>query len=104
MLTFADPLQHACELAPDAIAVIDGEWNCLRRIGRRAARLAGGLKRLGLIKGDRVAILAKNCHAYLEAYVGTPAAGFIIVPLNTRLAAAELKYVLEDSDARVLLS
>ncbi len=105
MLTFADPLQHACELAPDAIAVIDGDVKLsFGELGRRAAQLAGGLKRLGLLKGDRVAILAKNSHAYIEAYVGAPAAGFVIVPLNTRLAAAELQYLLEDSGARVLLT
>jgi long-chain acyl-CoA synthetase len=105
MLTFADPLQHACELAPDVIAVIDGQTQLsFREFAERGARLAGALRRLGLIKGDRVAILAKNCHEYLEAYVALPAAGFIIVPLNTRLASAELEYVLEDSDCRVLLS
>src|SRR5579872_4876537 len=105
VLTFADPLQHACELAPDAIVVIDGDVKLyFRELARRAAQLAGGLKALGLVKGDRVAILAKNSHAYIEAYVGAPAAGFVIVPLNTRLAAAELQYLLEDSGARVLLT
>ena len=51
-----------------------------------------------------MAILAANGHEYLECYVGAPAAGFVIVPLNTRHAAPELEYAVRDSGARLLLT
>ena len=65
--------------------------------------LAGALLALGLDKGDRVAILANNGQRYIETYMGVPAAGLVVVPLNTRHAITELKYALEDSQTKVLL-
>src|SRR5215813_14858188 len=55
----------------------------------RAARLAAGLKALGVARGDRVAILALNSDRYLEYYVAVPWAGAVVVPLNTRWSEAE---------------
>jgi len=56
----------------------------------RIARLAGGLRRCGLAKGDRAAILALNSDRYFEYLFAVPAAGGITVPLNTRLAPPEI--------------
>ena len=104
MHTFADPIQTAIRLAADKVAVIDGDASfTFRELHERCAKLAGALTGLGLNKGDRVAILAGNSHRYIETYVGAPAAGFVVVPLNTRHAEPELKYALEDSEARVLI-
>jgi acyl-CoA synthetase (AMP-forming)/AMP-acid ligase II len=74
-------------------------WGELRE---RAARLADGLKSLGVAAGDRVAILALNSDGYLEAYVAVPWAGAAVVPLNIRWSAAENAYALNDSGATVL--
>jgi long-chain acyl-CoA synthetase len=70
----------------------------------RCRRLAGALVGLGLHPGERIAILAANSHQYVEIYMAVPAAGFVIVPLNTRHAEAELRYALQDSGARVLIT
>ena len=78
--------------------------SAVREFGERCGRARGALRGLGLSRGDRVAILAGNGHRYLETYVGAPAAGFVIVPLNTRHAAPELEYAVRDSGARVLLT
>ena len=59
---------------------------------------------LGIGFGERVAILAANSHAYVEVYAGVPAAGRVVVPLNTRHAERELEYALKDSGARVLIT
>jgi long-chain acyl-CoA synthetase len=68
----------------------------------RAARLAGGLRSsAGLQPGDRVAIAAKNCPAYLEALYAVWHAGLAAVPVNAKLHGAELGYILEHSGARV---
>ena len=58
---------------------------------------------LGAKPGDRIAVLAANCHRYVEAFLGIPGAGFVIVPLNLRLANAELRSILDDCGARFLL-
>ena len=72
-------------------------------VGERIARLAGGLARLGVAHGERVAILALNSDRYWEAMYAIPGLGAIMVPLNTRLAPPEIAFMLADSGARVLL-
>ncbi|MFN0089862.1 MAG: class I adenylate-forming enzyme family protein [Acidimicrobiales bacterium] len=105
MATFLDPLSRALRVAADRTAVIDGALRYdYAELDRRCRRLAGALYGLGLSPGDRVAILAANGHRYLEAYLALPAAGLVIVPLNTRHAEPELEYALVDSGARVLLT
>lgn len=104
MHTFADPIRTAVRMAANKVAVIDGEASfTFSELHERCTKLASALSDLGLIKGDRVAILAGNGHRYIETYVGAPAAGFVVVPLNTRHAEPELRYALEDSEARVLI-
>ena len=104
MHTFADPIRTAVRMAANKVGVIDGDSSfTFKALHDRCAKLAGALAGLGLNKGDRVAILAGNGHRYIETYVGVPAAGFVVVPLNTRHAEPELKYALEDSEARVLI-
>ena len=68
----------------------------------RAARLGGALKKAGVQPGDRVAFLSMNCHRLLEAYYGVLEAGAVLLPLNVRLAAQELAFILNDSGAKVL--
>jgi acyl-CoA synthetase (AMP-forming)/AMP-acid ligase II len=63
-----------------------------------------GADGLGLRPGDRVAVVAPNCHRYLELYLAVPAGGFVLVPLNARHAEPELRYALDDSGARVLFT
>jgi fatty-acyl-CoA synthase len=70
--------------------------------GDRVGRLAGTLRGAGLNTGDRVAFLSLNCHRLLEAYFGVLEAGCVLLPLNIRLAASELAYILNDSGAAVL--
>jgi long-chain acyl-CoA synthetase len=70
----------------------------------RCRRLVGGLHGLGLVRGDRVAVVGPNCHRYLEIYQAVPGAGMALVPLNSRHTDAELRYALEDSGTRVLFT
>jgi long-chain acyl-CoA synthetase len=104
MLTLADVLAHARRHHPRSTAVIDGAQRLdYAHLCERVDRLARALRARGLNAGDRVAVLASNGHRYVEAFCGIPSAGMIVVPLNTRLAEAELKAILQDSGARVLL-
>ena len=69
----------------------------------RIARIAGGLARLGLARGERIAIMALNSDRYWEAMYAIPGLGAIMVPLNTRLAPPEVAFMLGDSGARALI-
>jgi acyl-CoA synthetase (AMP-forming)/AMP-acid ligase II len=70
---------------------------------RRARRLAAGLTRAGLARGDRVATLAWNHQAHLESYLGVPVAGGVLHPLNLRLHPDELAYIVNHAGDRFLI-
>jgi len=69
----------------------------------RVNKLNNALAAKGLHKGDRVAILSKNCTEYLETY-GLAKSGYIVVPLNWRLTAEELLRLLEHCKPRVIIA
>ena len=105
MTTMIGPLRRAVQVAPERSAVRCGEVELTYgEMWDRTCRLAGGLQELGMRPGDRVAVVAGNCHRYLELYQAVPGAGLALVPLNQRHTAAELAYALEDSGARVLFA
>jgi acyl-CoA synthetase (AMP-forming)/AMP-acid ligase II len=66
-------------------------------LDERVNRLANALLGLGLSRGDRVAIVSRNCHRYFETHFACAKAGLVAVPLNHRLIAAELAYILGDA-------
>ena len=73
-------------------------------LAARCDRVGAALASLGLNAGDRVAILAANCHRYVEAYMGVPAAGMVLLPLNTRLATPELAAIAAAARPKVLIT
>ncbi len=68
----------------------------------RCRRLAGALFTMGVKPGDRVGFLCYNCHRLLEAYYGVLQAKAVLLPINIRLAAPEIAFILKDSEARIL--
>jgi fatty-acyl-CoA synthase len=96
-------LRYARQQFPDKTAIICGEHRfTYAQFADRAARLAGALRAMPVQPADRVAFLSANCHRLLEAYYGVPEAGAVLLPLNIRLAASELAYILNDSESKVL--
>ena len=86
-------------------AVMDGAVRrSFDQVAERALRLGNALRAHGYRAGDRIAFIGDNSAACLECYLGLPAAGLILMPLNTRLAAAEVRMVLEDSEAAALIA
>jgi acyl-CoA synthetase (AMP-forming)/AMP-acid ligase II len=73
------------------------------QLADRAFRLANALIGLGVGRGDRVAILAQNCPEYMETYAAGELGGWTTVTINFRLAAAEIGYILSDSQPKVLI-
>ncbi len=70
---------------------------------RNINALAHAFVENGIARGDRVAYLGENHPAFLEVFFAATQIGAIFVPLNTRLAAPELQYALEDSGASILV-
>jgi fatty-acyl-CoA synthase len=68
----------------------------------RVSRVAGGLARRGVVKGDRVAVLMRNRIEFLETCFAVMRLGAIVVPVNFRMVAEEASFVIEDSGATVL--
>jgi len=105
MPTFVDPLYRAHKLFANHVSMVSGDVRLTyAETWSRCRRLAGALAQLDVQPGDRVAILALNSHQYLEVYLAVPASGRVVVPLNTRHAEPELRYALEDSGTRVLIT
>ena len=96
-------LRYAEQQYPQRTAVVCGkERFTYAQFAGRVGHLAGALRKLGIQPGDRVAFLSTNCHRLLEAYYGVLEAGAVLLPLNIRLSAHELAYILNDAGARVL--
>ena len=104
MIRIPDWLARRAALHPERPALIaPGERWSFAELHAWASRIAAGLSVSGLRPGDRVAILAHNHPAYAAAIHAAPRCGVVLVPLNTRLAPAELAWQLADSGANLLL-
>ena len=102
--TLGATLERPLKLFADREAVVDGDerWT-YRKLGQRVAAFDSGLKALGLAAGDVVGVLGLNSAAHLVAWLAIPRSGRVLNDLNVRLAPAELKFILDDCSARVLL-
>lgn len=91
--------------SPDARAVteVDGASLSYRELWDRAAAVAGGLRREGVTRGDRVASMLPNSIDWVVAFWATQFAGAILVPINTRFSQAEAQYVAADCQAHHVL-
>jgi fatty-acyl-CoA synthase len=99
---FAVLAHHAMRTPDKAIAVSEGETTTYAAMATRAAALAGGLSGRGVGRGDVVALLSYNCPEFLETIFAANYLGAIAMPINWRLAAPEVRYILEHSGARAL--
>ncbi len=73
------------------------QWN------ERACSLGNALLGLGLAKGDRVAVLAYNCVEWMEIYAALAKAGLVAVPVNFRLLGSEIRYIVDNAEARAFI-
>ena len=97
-------LERSVLVYPDKPAVIHGEAvYTYAEYNERVHRLAAALRASGVGRGDRVAILAPNIPVMLDAKFGPMRIGAVLVPLNIRLAAREIAYILNHSGAKVLI-
>jgi acyl-CoA synthetase (AMP-forming)/AMP-acid ligase II len=110
-LTIGDFLQRADAIYGERIGIIDepsppgGSWGSLtwRQVHVRARAQAAALDRLGIGRGERVAIVSPNAARFFTSFFGVSGFGRILVPINFRLNAEEISYIVDHSGASVLL-
>jgi long-chain acyl-CoA synthetase len=97
-------LREAARRYPDAVATIFfGRKRTYASLHRDARRFAAGLQRLGVRKGDRVALMLPNCPQFLIAFWGALEAGAIVVPTNPLYTPREVAHQLADSGAETVV-
>lgn len=99
-----DFLNIATAICSDNVAIVfEGKRYSFTQLNERVNRLANGLLKLGVKKGDRVALLQVNCNQCVETYFAVAKTGGIYVPLNFRVREKELTFMLNSSEANTLL-
>src|SRR4051794_40227093 len=103
-MTMSDQLGRWARTTPDAWALrFEGSGRTYAELDARVTRLARALRERGVGTGDRVAVLALNGMETWESYLAGVRLGTIVVPVNFRLVADEVAFVLQDSGATVLV-
>jgi len=106
----ADFLDRAVQIFGDRVGVIDeptvddslGQLT-YAEFARRVRALQAGLDELGIEVGERVAVVSPNSARLLELFFAVPGSGRVLVPINFRLRAEEVEYIVDHSGATVLL-
>jgi fatty-acyl-CoA synthase len=100
---FAVLAHHAERNSDKPMVVFEGTTITYGEMADRACALAGGLRAEGVGRDDVVGILAYNCSEFIETLFAVNALGAIAMPINWRLAAAEVRFILEHSEAKALV-
>jgi fatty-acyl-CoA synthase len=99
-MTMSDQLARHARTIPDSVAYTFGERDVTyHELDRRVSRLANALRGRGVQNGDRVAVLGLNTLEVIETFFASTRLGAICVPVNFRLVAGEIAYLLADSGA-----
>jgi acyl-CoA synthetase (AMP-forming)/AMP-acid ligase II len=106
MRTIAEMLRWRARRHPSLMAVwYEGKSRTYGELNESSSQLAGGMVAgLRLKPGDRVAILDKNCFAYLELFFALDKAGLVAAPLNWRLTAHEVKKIIDDMKPKLIVT
>src|ERR1700742_914514 len=103
MLNLATILRTSARRAPDNTAIIINDVKLsYGQLHGLAQKFAGGLTKLGIQRGQHVALMLPNVPQFPIAYYGAHYIGAPVVPLNVLLTPDEIVYHLEDSDAGAL--
>jgi fatty-acyl-CoA synthase len=104
-MNWAAVLEHHADRFPDRpLAVFEGRTTTYGQMLDRVRRLAAGLRERGIGRGDVVGLLAYNSPEFLEVIFATNYLGAVVMPVNWRLAADEVAYILTNSRAKALVS
>lgn len=102
-MSIIEGLKRSVASHPAKTAIVCGsERLSFAETGQRVNQLSSALDQLGIRQGDRVAVLSLNCHRFLELYYAVPQMGASVVPVNFRIPAHEVKYILDHSESRAI--
>lgn len=90
--------------ADSPATIFEGVPRTYRELHERALRVAHALAGKGVAPGDRVAVLLPNSHEWTEVFFGCAALGAVCVPINILNSGSDLQRVMEDCDARALIT
>src|SRR5436190_14482143 len=94
---------HAIRTPDKPIVVFNGATTSYAEMAANASALAAGLHERGVRRGDVVALLSYNCPEFIETVFAANYLGAIAMPINWRLAAPEVRYILEHSGASAIV-
>ncbi len=104
-LTIGEAVRVNAKKYPDKLALKDAKRSLtFKQFNERTDRLANALTSLGLSKGDKISAVVQNCSEFMEIYVATAKTGIIISPVNWRFTPREVEYVINNSDAKALIT
>ena len=103
MQTLSTFLRHHALRRPDAIAIIYGETRIsYSELHERVLRLASWLQRRGVAEGDVVALVMKNSPAFVELAFAVSHLGAVLLPVNYRLVAREVAYIVRHAQGKLV--
>ena len=103
-LTIGGILEQTARRFPDKTALVfDGKRYSYRELDEQSNRLAHGLIGLAAARGAKAALLSRNCAEWVIAHFAVAKSGATLVPVNFLLVEREIEYVLDDSQAQLLL-
>ena len=99
-------LARRADISPDREAYVDsatGYRLSFAALNQRVNQLAHQLRSQGVVQGDRVALCLMNSAEFIESFLAVAKAGGVVVPLNWRLVADELEFIIKDSGAKTMI-
>ncbi len=103
-MDFRDSFRLSVKKFPDKDCIVfEDKRFTYSEAKERIDRLAQGLRNLGIRQGDRIGILQVNCHQFVETIYASTQIGAIIVPINFRLKAEEIEYIVSQAEMSALV-
>ncbi|MDQ2902513.1 MAG: AMP-binding protein [Ktedonobacteraceae bacterium] len=104
-MLLVDIVRHATERYAEREAVVCGSQRLTyQKLIERACCLASGLQAKGYAPGDRIAIIAQNCHRVIELYIAAAISGLVIIPIKAQYAVDDIRYMLQNTDPALILA
>ena len=103
-LNLGEMLRLNAKKYPDRTCLADaGRSFSFAQTDERACRLANALLSLGLRKGDRISVLLENCIEFVEIYLAAAKAGLVVNPVNFRLTAPDVHYIVDHAESAAFI-
>jgi len=105
-INIGEIISRRAYMHPDRLSVKDaqaGRRYSYAELNSRVNRVCAALRTLGLVKGDRVALLTCNGHEFLEAFFAIARNGLVAVPVNWRLTSTEISFIVKDCGAKAII-